>query len=143
MDIKKILKSFLMLTIIILVGYMVLTYIYESTRKDKFNDILLNDVMRGDDVNSDILTYYNCYFNKPTITNLQIGSNDANTNYVNNSEKIAMKSNELSENINTLMIQLNNDILKNIGENYRRAHLLNRQREEMKKQLNDLPLKNI
>lgn len=143
MDIKKVLKSALLLTIVILIGYMVLSYTYEYLNKDKFDDILLNDVSYGDEVNSDILTYYNCYFNQDTINNIKQASINASSNYINNSEKIANKSNQLSININELMVQLNNDILKNIEKNYGRAHLLNKQREDMKKSLYELPVKNI
>ena len=114
-----------------------------GTQKDKFADLLLNDIVTGDKVDPEILRQYNCYFNTLTKQNLTSGAITANNYYVNNSASIASKLNALSTNIDTLMIQLNNDILTNIGENYARAHLLNRQREEMKKTLDDLPLKNI
>ena len=152
-QVKKIITTLAMLLSVVVIGYVILTYIYNYNKnttknmtihsKDKFADLVLNDVTVGDQANSDILTYYNCYFNENTQTNLKDGSNMANANYVNNSEKIVTKLNELSGNIDKLMVQLNNDILSNIGENYTRAHLLNKQREEMKKTLNDLPLKNI
>lgn len=144
-QIKKIITKLAMLVGIVVIGYITLTFIYNrySSSKDKFANLILNDVAVGDQVNSDILAYYNCYFNKNTTDNLLYGSNTANANYVNNSASIASKLNTLSTNIDTLMVQLNNDILNNIGENYSRAHLLNKRREEMKKSLNDLPLKNI
>ena len=150
-QVKKIITTLGMLIGIVVIGYVILTYIYNYNTntntnhqaKDKFADLVLNDVVAGNQANSDILTYYNCYFNENTRKNLLEGSNTANSNYVNNSEKIVTKLNELSGNIDERMIQLNNDILNNIGENYARAHLLNKQREEMKKTLNDLPLKNI
>ena len=152
-QVKKIITTLGMLIGIVVIGYVILTYIYNYSKntskntnnqaKDKFADLVLNDVTVGDQANSDILTYYNCYFNKNTTKNLLEGSNKSKLNYVNNSEKIVTELNKLSGNIDTLMVQLNNDILNNIGENYARAHLLNKQREEMKKTLNDLPLKNI
>ncbi len=141
----KITKKIIMLLAIVGVCYIILTYIYNTsiTQKDKFADLVLKDVTVGDQVNADILHQYNCYFNTLTQQNLTSGANAANRNYVNNSANIAAKLNTLSANIDTLMIQLNNDILNNISENYARAHLLNKQREEMKKTLDYLPLKNI
>ena len=141
---KKI-KTIFMLLAIVGVCYIILTYIYNTTikPKDRFADLVLKDVAVGDQVDSDILRQYNCYFNTLTQQSLTSGANTANGNYVANSASIASKLNTLSSNIDTLMIQLNNDILNNIGENYARAHLLNRQREEMKKTLDELPLKNI
>lgn len=145
-QIKKTIIKLAMLIAIAIIGYFTLGYIYNKKydiNKDKFNDLILNDVSVGDQVNSNIFTYYNCYFNKNTTDNLLSGSNIANANYVNNSATIVSKLNELSSNIDTLMVQLNNDILNNIEDNYARAHLLNKHREEMKQSLNDLPLKNI
>jgi hypothetical protein len=150
-QVKKIITTLGMLIGIVVIGYVILTYIYNyntNTKtnrqaKDKFADLVLNDVTVGDQANSDILNYYNCYFNQNTTNNLLGGSNISNANYVNNSANIVTRLNKLSGNIDELMVQLNNDILNNIGENYARAHLLNKQREELKKTLNDLPLKNI
>lgn len=145
---RKIVKKIVILLAIVCIIYLALTFIYNknnplSNKKDKFADLLLKDIAVGDQVDSDILRQYNCYFNSLTQQNLTSGATIANNYYVNNSAKIASKLNTLSTNIDTLMIQLNNDILNNIGENYARAHLLNKQREEMKKTLDDLPLKNI
>lgn len=150
-QVKKIITTLAMLLSVVVIGYVILTFIYGKNKssninnqtKDKFADLVLNDVTVGDQAKSDILTYYNCYFNQNTKTNLLDGSNKANANYINNSAEIVTQLNKLSGNIDELMVQLNNDILSNIGENYTRAHLLNKQREEMKKTLNDLPLKNI
>ncbi len=139
--VHKIINSIGIIIAITVSAYIALTYLYKP---DKFTNIdNLSDVNVGDTVNSDILNYYGCYFNKNTVNNLQSGSNLANTNFINNSRNIANKLNELSVNIDTLMIQLNNDILNNIGSNYARAHQLNKQREEMKKTLYDMPIKNI
>jgi hypothetical protein len=151
LQLKKILTTLAMLFGIVVIGYAILTFIYRKDKSnnkkqqvdDKFADLVLNDVTAGNQANSDILNYYNCYFNDNTRNNLLTGSNMANTNYINNAGVIVTQLNELSGNIDELMVQLNNDILRNIGENYGRAHLLNKQREEMKKKLNDLPLKNI
>jgi Na+-transporting NADH:ubiquinone oxidoreductase subunit NqrC len=149
MEYKKILKSLLILVIVVLCGYLVLSYFYELNatttphKKDKFQNILLNDVSATDTATDEILKYYNCYFNDSTVDNLLSGANQARINYINNSEQNAKNFNLQSSNINNLMVQLNNDILNNITENYGRAHILNKQREEMKKKLNDLPLKNI
>ncbi len=150
-QVKKIFTTLTMLLSIVIIGYVILICFYGKYKNnnikwqvtDKFEDLVLNNVNAGDQANRDILNSYNCYFNNNTRNNLLTGSNMANTNYINNSEKIVTKLNTLSGNIDELMIQLNNDILNNISENYARAHLLNKQREEMKKTLNDLPLKNI
>ena len=150
-QVKKIFTTLTILLSIVVIGYVILVCFYGKYKSnnikrqvnDKFEDLVLNNVNAGDQVDSDILTYYNCYFNNNTRNNLLTGSNKANTNYINNSQSIVTKLNTLSGNIDELMIQLNNDILNNISENYARAHLLNKQREEMKKNLNDLPLKNI
>lgn len=141
---------------IIFLGYIILTHIYKvendffdnstgTTQKsvDKFSDLILNNVNANDQVDTDILNYYKCYFNPNTVNNLMTGSNISNINYINNSASITNKLNTLSANIDKLMIQLNNDILNNINGNYARAHTLNKQREEMKKTLDYLPLKNI
>lgn len=147
-QIKKLITTSVIMLIIIGIIYITFTFIYNKHTvfvlpKDKFSDLILNDVAVGDQVDSDTLTYYNCYFNPNTKQNLKSGSDKAVSNYVNNSAVITNQFQTLSTAIDTLMIQLNNDILNNIGANYGRAHLLNKQREEMKKSLNDLPLKNI
>lgn len=145
--IKTIYKICILISIIIL-GYIILTFIYNhgyksQTSADKFADIILNDVTTNDISDADILRQYGCYFNNETKQNLMTGASMANKNYIANSANIALKLNTLSKNIDTLMVKLNNDILNNISENYGRAHLLNRQREEMKKTIDELPLKNI
>lgn len=139
---KNIAIKLTLLLAITFIGYKVLMQLYKP-KADKFSDLVLNNVSVGDEANKDIYDYYGCYFNKNTVDNLLSGSTLANSNYIGNSANIATKLNTLSANIDTLMIQLNNDILNNIGENYARAHLLNKQREEMKKTLDNLPLKNI
>lgn len=140
----KNIKVIIILFIVVIVGYIILSYTYGNLiPKDKFDNIVLNNISSMDIVDSDQLNKYNCYFNDKTNENLIIGANIANKNYNENSAKIALKFNELSAKIDNLMVQLNNDILNNISENYGRAHLLNKQREIMKRQLYDLPLKNI
>lgn len=145
---KREIYKLCILIAIIIVGYIILTYVYKHNYKsqkhfDKFTDIILNDVTPNDIADADILRQYGCYFNNETKQNLMTGASMANKNYIANTANIALKLNTLSNNIDTLMIKLNNDILNNISENYGRAHLLNRQREEMKKTIDALPLKNI
>ncbi len=116
-------------------------------KNDRFSNLSVNDLSEikspypSGTVPANLITDYNRLVNADFRSNMSSSGNKAADYYKLNETKIVGKLNDMDTNIKTMLTDVNNNIYKQLGNNYARSQEINSLRQDWLQDIDELPYK--
>jgi len=147
-------KSMLLFVLVIVIFVVFYTYIkndyqIQTNATDNFSNLAVSNLLNlstpypSEIVSDSILTDYNRLITDDFRQRLKGSGVRARGNYETNNRIIVDKLNLMDTNINKMLVDVNNTLYKQLGENYARSQEINNVRQDWLQDIDELPYKVI
>lgn len=143
-------KSVLLFVLVLCAFVIFYTFTHMSKitiKNDRFSNLSVNDLAEikspypSGTLPTNVLTDYNILVNADFRSKLSGSGDKAADYYKRNENTIVGKLNDMDTNIKTMLTDVNNNIYKQLGNNYARSQEINSIRQDWLQDIDELPYK--